>query len=185
MVAGEAGAFAGGGRGVDGALQVRGLDVLADDAADDRGQEAGTQLGLGVGVLTRPRPVRRMAGRRQVPGDQLSTGWLQVRGVRFQPLAHLHQLRGEPRLGDRFALATPAVLIPDRPPPVPRRPSRVHRNPPSHLHHHPTIPASSLPRAAAYNSGARPRTALATLDGSGWLLPDQVQLWVFCGDLGT
>ena len=59
----QPGALARGGRGVDRLLHVGDLDVLAGDRGDDRGDEPLAQPPLGVGVLGRPRPARRVPGR--------------------------------------------------------------------------------------------------------------------------
>lgn len=51
----EPAAFLGGGRGVDVPPHVGDPDVLAGQAADNRGHEPITQPPLGVGVLAGPR----------------------------------------------------------------------------------------------------------------------------------
>ena len=128
-----------GGRGVDDALHVGDPDVLAADPRDDRGGEPLAQPALGIGVLAGPRPPGRVPVRGQVPGDQVRAGPLQARRISRQPLGHLGQLGGELVLGHRLALAPPPALVPHRPPPVPRPPRRVHRDPALHLHHHTTV----------------------------------------------
>jgi len=128
-------ALAGRGRGADDLLHVRGPDVLARHRADHRDGEPLTQPPLGMGVLARPLLLGRQPVGRQVIGDQVRAGPLHVRRVRGQPLDHLLQPPRQPVLGPRLALPPTAVLIPDRPPPAPRLPRRVHRHPALQLHH--------------------------------------------------
>src|SRR5205807_4070648 len=86
-------------------------------------------------------------------------------------------------LGHRLALPPPPALIPHRPPPVPRPPRRVHRDPALHLHHHTTVtPRNRAPgpdREGGAASGPWPRRS-----GRGPGYPGTGWLWVFCGDLG-
>ncbi len=94
----------------------------------------------------------------QVVGDQLRTGAFGVRRVGCQPGGDLLQLGGQALLGHRLTLPPAPVLIPDRPPPLPRLPRRVHRHPTPHLHHHTVVTAGGLAGVPADPSGA-PRSA--------------------------
>jgi hypothetical protein len=146
------GAFPGRRRGVHHGLHVRGLDVLTRQAGDHRSHIPLAQPALGIGVLTRPWPARRMPPRRQVVGDQVRAGAFQARRVGCQPHADLLQLRGQPRLRHRLTEPPPPILGPHRPPRLPRHPRRVHRDPPAHLNHH-TIRTTDGLAGVAANAG--------------------------------
>jgi hypothetical protein len=69
----------------------------------------------------------------------LSAGPLHVRRVRREPLGDLLQLHRELVLADRLALPPLPVLVPDRPPPIPLLPRRIHSDPARHLNHRPLV----------------------------------------------
>jgi hypothetical protein len=145
----QPGALALGGRGADCFLHVGDLDVLAGEAGDDRGDEPVAQPALGVGVLGGPRLPGRVPVRGQVVGDEVGAGPFHVRGVRGQPLGDLLQPGRQLLLGHRLALAPLAVLMPDRTPPAPLRPGRVHSDPALHLNHHTVFAAGARARVPA------------------------------------